>query len=71
MATTTEKTDLESGSIDVHLYNDTIDTISWDKVSVMVENKKLRKDKYLIDSVDGAASSHPSIPILRQVTDPR
>lgn len=52
--------DIERASNDVHLYNETIDTFYWDRVSVTVHDKTLRGDKNLLDSIDGAASAGQS-----------
>lgn len=49
--------DVETGPNDLHLHNDTIHTLHWDKISVKFYNKTLRTDKYLLNSIDGAASA--------------
>jgi hypothetical protein len=49
--------DAETGPNDLHLHNDTIHTLHWDKISVKVYNKTLHTDKYLLNSIDGAASA--------------
>lgn len=41
--------DVEKAADDVHLHNDIVDTVYWDKISVKVE------DRYLLNSIDGAA----------------
>jgi hypothetical protein len=50
--------DLEKASSDVHLYNDTIDSLYWDRVSVKVKAKT--SDKHLLSAIDGAASAGES-----------
>jgi hypothetical protein len=52
--------DLERASNDVHLHNETIDTLSWDKISVKILDKATHSDKYLLNSIDGAASAGQS-----------
>jgi hypothetical protein len=47
--------DVEKASSDVHLYNDTIDSLYWDRVSVKVKAKT--NDKHLLTAIDGAASA--------------
>lgn len=47
--------DLEKAADDVHLHNDTVNTLYWDKICVKVEDKTSRQDRYLLDSIDGAA----------------
>jgi hypothetical protein len=53
-----EGMDVEKASSDVHLHNDTIDSLYWDRVSVKVKAKT--NDKHLLTAIDGAASAGES-----------
>jgi hypothetical protein len=65
MATASEKiqedVDVEKTAGDAHLHNETINTLYWDKVSVKIQDKKLRREKLLLDGIDGTASAGQSI----------
>ena len=43
-----------------YLYNATVNTLYWDKVSVKLKNKQPLHSKYILDSIDGAASAGQS-----------
>ena len=45
--------DVETASHDIHLHNDTVDTLFWDNLSVKVHDKKLGKDRYILQYIDG------------------
>jgi hypothetical protein len=45
--------DLESALHDVHLCNDTVDSISWDNISVHLPDKATKSQKYLLRGLSG------------------
>lgn len=45
--------DVESTARDVHLYNSTVDSISWRSISVSVYDRSAKAQKPLLRSVDG------------------
>ena len=45
--------DVETASHDIHLHNDTVDTLFWDNLSVKIHDKKSGKDKYILQYIDG------------------
>ncbi len=52
--------DVERALNDVHLHNDTIDSLYWDNVLVKVNDTKRHHHKHLLDSIDGSASAGQS-----------
>ncbi len=56
--------DVETASNDIHLHNDTVDTLFWDNISVKIHDKSTGKDKYILQDVDGdvQAGTSGSIP---------
>ena len=59
MAKTTGQTirDLESGSDNVHLYNDQIDSISWESINVHLYDKSTKMEKHLLQDITGNAKA--------------
>jgi hypothetical protein len=49
--------DVEATSDDLHLRNDTINTLFWEKVTVKVHDRSLGKEKCLLHSINGDASA--------------
>ena len=49
--------DLESGSDDVHLYNDRIASISWESINVRLYDKSQKADKHLLQNISGDAQA--------------
>ena len=45
--------DVETASHDIHLHNDTVETLFWDNLSVKIHDKKSGKDKYVLQYIDG------------------
>ena len=45
--------DLETGSNDIHLHNDTVDTLFWDNLSVSLPDKTTGKQKNILQFIDG------------------
>lgn len=45
--------DVESAERDVHLYNGTVDSFSWESIGVHLYDKPKRTEKYLLQSIDG------------------
>ena len=45
--------DVETASNDIHLHNDTVDTLFWDGLSVSIPDKKTGKEKHILQFVDG------------------
>ena len=45
--------DLETGFNDRYLHNDTVDTLFWDSLSVIIPDKATGKEKHVLQSIDG------------------
>ena len=45
--------DVETASHDIHLHNDTVDTLFWDNLSVKIRDKKTGTDKHILQYIDG------------------
>jgi hypothetical protein len=51
--TENQNKDLESALHDAHLYNDTVDSISWSGINVHLKDKATKAQKYLIQGLSG------------------
>ena len=56
--------DVETASHDIHLHNDTIDTLFWDNLSVKIHDTKSGKDKYILQYIDGEVHAGMSIVVI-------
>ena len=63
--------DLESAVENVHLFNDCIDTFHWNAINVYVHDKSLKRDKYLLEEINGdvAAGRFQFLVVFRKQQD--
>lgn len=60
--------DVETASNDIHLHNDTVDTLFWDNLSVSIHDKATGKDKHILQFVDGDVQAGESPNLLPNST---
>lgn len=59
--------DVESAEEDLHLYNGTVDSFSWESIGVRLYDKSSKTEKCLLQSVDGEVKAGKFVPYPNQV----
>lgn len=63
------RSDVESAAPDdVHLYNDEVDSLSWDTINVRVRDKGTAETKNLLWDIDGEVKAGECIPNVLRAT---
>ncbi|KAI9781012.1 MAG: hypothetical protein M1816_002609 [Peltula sp. TS41687] len=56
--------DVESAEEDVHLYNDTVHSFSWESIGVRLYDKSKKTEKCLLQSIDGEVSAGDLVALM-------